>query len=112
MPVISVADRPPLSTFAVATQEHTAPAVGRLLAERKLVARRARIAQVSAALVLGFLLLLAVGGAVIYANSKPFREGLVANIGAASGATVELVQFRMNPRAANAGAVALARTMT
>ncbi len=69
--------------------------------------RRARIVQVSAALVLVFLAILAIGGAVIYANSRPFRDKLVRNVAAATGAGVELTQFRMNPRTANAGGLAL-----
>lgn len=69
--------------------------------------RRARIVQVSAALILVFLSALIIGGAIIYANSSPFREGLVRKIEQASGASVELQQFRMNPKTANAGHLAL-----
>lgn len=65
--------------------------------------RRSRIVQVSAALVLLFIAAFAVGAAVIYANSSPFRQGLERKIAAASGAEIELVQFRMNPKSANAG---------
>lgn len=64
--------------------------------------RRARIVQVSAALVLVFLAALTIGGAIIYANSGPFREDLVRKIALASGASIELEQFRMNPKTANA----------
>ncbi len=66
-------------------------------------ARRARIVQVSAALVLVFVAALAIGGALVYANSSPFRKGVVQKIEQASGAEVELQQFRMNPKTANAG---------
>lgn len=69
--------------------------------------RRARILQVSGALVLLFTAALAVGSAVIYANSSPFREKLLRDVGNASGAQVDLQQFRMNPRTANAGQLLL-----
>ncbi|RYD19719.1 MAG: hypothetical protein EOP88_17900 [Verrucomicrobiaceae bacterium] len=65
--------------------------------------RRSRIVQVSAALVLVFVAAFAVGAAVIYANSSPFRQGLEQKIIASSGADIELLQFRMNPKTANAG---------
>lgn len=69
--------------------------------------RRARMVQVSAALILIFLTALAVGGAVIFANSKPFRDGLIRMIGETTGATPDLRTFRMNPRTANAGSLTL-----
>ncbi len=64
--------------------------------------RRALILQVSGALILLFTAVLAIGSGIIYANSSPFREKLIRDIGAASGAKVDLKQFRMNPRTANA----------
>jgi len=69
--------------------------------------RRARIVQVSAALVLVFLAALTFGGAIIFANSSPFRDGLKTKIAQASGASVELEQFRMNPQTANANNLSL-----
>lgn len=63
---------------------------------------RARIVQVTAALILVFLVALVIGGAIIYANSSPFREGLARKIARATGASVKLEQFRMNPETANA----------
>lgn len=69
--------------------------------------RKARIVQVSAALVLVFAAALAVGAAVIYANSSPFRKGLERKIEQTSGAAVDLQVFRMNPKTANAGNLAL-----
>lgn len=69
--------------------------------------RRSRMVQVSAALILIFLAALAVGGAVVYANSKPFRDGLIRMIGESSGGTPALQTFRMNPRTANAGSLTL-----
>ncbi len=61
-----------------------------------------RIAQVSGFLILLFLTLLVVGVAFVYANSRPFRKQLVQNMEQASGATVGINQFRMNPKTANA----------
>ena len=69
--------------------------------------RRARIVQVSAALVLVFVAAFAIGGAIIYANSSPFRDGLIRKIEKTSGATTDLQQFRVNPQTANAGNLAL-----
>lgn len=69
--------------------------------------RRARIVQVTAALVLVFLAALVIGGAIIYANSKPFREELIRKIEQASGASTTLELFRMNPLTADAGNLSL-----
>jgi hypothetical protein len=63
--------------------------------------------QVSGALILLMLGLLAAGAAIVYANSASFRKGLVARISAASGADAELRQFRMNPASADANLVIL-----
>jgi hypothetical protein len=73
-------------------------------AKKKL---RARIVQVSGALILLFLTALTIGSAVVYANSRPFRTQLTKNIEQSSGATAELNQFRMNPKTANAAQVSL-----
>jgi hypothetical protein len=70
--------------------------------------RRSRIIQVSGAFIVLLILALTIGAAIIYANSSPFREKLLQNIAQASGATVDLQQFRMNPKTANAGQVVLA----
>lgn len=69
--------------------------------------RRVRIVQVTAAMILVFLAAMIVGGGIIYANSKPFREGLIRKIEQASGAVTALEQFRMNPKTANAGSLSL-----
>ena len=69
--------------------------------------RRMRVVQVSAALILVFLTALFIGGAIIYANSSPFREGLLRKIEQASGAEVEIQQFRMNPKTAHAAGLTL-----
>ncbi|MEX1049103.1 MAG: hypothetical protein WED15_06225 [Akkermansiaceae bacterium] len=63
--------------------------------------RKALIMQVAAALVLVLAAALTVGTAIVYANSRPFRENLIEKIAQSSGAAVELEQFRMNPKTAN-----------
>lgn len=69
--------------------------------------RRVRIVQVTAAMILVFLAAMIIGGAIIYANSKPFREDLIRKTEQSSGATVSLEQFRINPKTANAGSLSL-----
>jgi len=69
--------------------------------------RRARIIQVSASLILLLGAVLGCGIAIVYANSAPFRDGLVKKIMANTGAAVELNQFRMTPSRANAGQLIL-----
>jgi hypothetical protein len=68
---------------------------------------RVRIFQVSAVLVLLLATGLAVGAAIIYVNSSPFREKLIQGIQQDSGASAELIQFRMNPKTANAAQLSL-----
>jgi hypothetical protein len=75
--------------------------------EEKRIAMRARMIQVSGALILIMLGLLAAGGAIVYGNSAPFRKALLSKITSASGAAAELQQFRMNPASANANLVVL-----
>lgn len=75
--------------------------------DESLRSRRSRIFKVSATLILLFVAFLAFGGAVIYANSSPFREGLVRMISESTGATPDLQTFRMNPQTANAGSLSL-----
>lgn len=69
--------------------------------------RRARMIQVSAALILLLMAVFGAGVAIVFANSAPFREGLKRKIAMSSGAGVELDQFRMNPTNANATRLAL-----
>jgi len=69
--------------------------------------RRARVIQVSAALLLIFLAALAIGGGVVYSNSSAFREKLIKHISEASGASATLETFRMNPKTANSGNLTL-----
>jgi len=69
--------------------------------------QRARVVQMSIMLLVVFTLILGGGIAMVYVNSTSFRKGLVEKISESSGATAELRQFRMNPRTANAGQIAL-----
>lgn len=64
--------------------------------------RRARIIQISAALVLVIGALLAAGVGIIYANSSLFRDSLIQKIEHATGADAGIVEFRMNPKTGNA----------
>jgi hypothetical protein len=64
--------------------------------------RRVRIIQISSVLMLMFVTALAIGAAMVYANSLPFREAVVQSIIKATKANVELEQFRVNPKSANA----------
>ncbi len=75
--------------------------------EQRRSQHRARMLQVSGALVLVLLALFGSGVAIVFANSAPFREGLVRKIALCSGAGAELHQFRMNPTSANASALTL-----
>ncbi len=76
--------------------------------EQRVRSRRSRILQVSAAMILLIAAALAIGSAVIYANSPPFREGLVRKIYQSTGAAeVDLQMFRMNPKSANANTLTL-----
>ena len=69
--------------------------------------RRLRIFQIIAIVFLIFLVLLALGGGLVYANSSPFRTGLLRLIGQATGAGADLYQFRVNPKTANANVLTL-----
>ncbi len=75
--------------------------------EDNLRSQRSRIFQVTAALVIIFIATFIIGAAIIYANSSSFRNSLIQKIASASGAAVELEQFRMNPVTANAQKITL-----
>ncbi len=75
--------------------------------ERAVRDRRVRIVQVSAALLLVLVAALVIGAGIIFANSKPFREGLVTKIAQTSGATPDLEMFRMNPQTSNSESLIL-----
>lgn len=70
--------------------------------------RRIHFLQISALLLVIFGLLLVAGFLTIYVNTSPFRKQLVTKIQLATGADVDLQQFRMNPTGANAGGADLA----
>lgn len=65
--------------------------------------RRVRMIQLSGAILLLCAAGLAAGGAMVFANSAPFRHRLQTGITKASGAVADLREFRVNPRGANAG---------
>lgn len=65
--------------------------------------RRSRMIQISASLVLVLGAVFVCGIAIIYANSSPFREGLINKIAGRTGAKVDLSEFRMTPTRAMAG---------
>lgn len=65
--------------------------------------RRARMIQVSGALILILMAVFAAGSAIAYANSAPFREKVIRMIAISSGARVEMERFRVNPTRAVAG---------
>jgi hypothetical protein len=69
--------------------------------------RRSRMIQISGVLLLILMAAFAVGSAIVYANSAPFRKNVIRMIGTSSGARVELERFRVNPTRANAGQIIL-----
>lgn len=69
--------------------------------------QRVQILQVAGFVIVIFLLFLAGGIGIFYANSTGFRESLIAKAESASGAKVTLNQFRMNPATANAAKVTM-----
>lgn len=70
-------------------------------------APRASVTKIALGLGLFFIVALAIGIALVYANSTPFRTSLLRKIEQSSGAKVKLTQFRMNPKTANAGSLLL-----
>jgi hypothetical protein len=77
------------------------------MTESSTTGRRAKILQVSGALILLILAALAVATGVIFANSKPFRDGLLLKITQFTGATPDISSFRMNPKSAIASGLSL-----
>ncbi len=69
--------------------------------------QRVQILQITAFAILIAALGLAAGIGIVYANSTSFRDGLTAKLETASGAKVDLKQFRMNPATANSNRVEL-----
>ena len=69
--------------------------------------RRARMVQISGVLLLLILAAITAGSAIVYANSAPFREGLLRKIRECSGAAAEISAFRVTPTQANASRLQL-----
>ncbi len=72
------------------------------LSKKEAKNQRNQIIQIAGVAIALVVIGLAAGIAILYANSASFREGLVAKAGTATGAKVEMKQFRMNPATANA----------
>ncbi len=75
--------------------------------EHRKKMRRARMIQVTGAMLLLLMAGFAAGSAIIYANSQPFREKVSAMVAKSTGAEVTLQQFRVTPTRANAGNLTL-----
>lgn len=72
------------------------------LKEKAVKERRTRAVQIVALVLVMVTLLMTVGALFVYANSAPYRNGIIARITASTGAEVDLQQFRVNPAGANA----------
>ena len=72
------------------------------LTKKEAKNQRNQIIQIAGVAVALVLIGLAAGLGILYANSTPFRESLVEKLGTATGAKLEMKQFRMNPARANA----------
>ncbi|MDH4445514.1 MAG: hypothetical protein QE267_10360 [Akkermansiaceae bacterium] len=75
--------------------------------EQRIKTRRNRIIQLSAIMAIILVLILGGGIAMVYVNGTSFRKDLITKISTSTGASVDLRQFRMNPKTANAGQVSL-----
>ena len=75
--------------------------------EREKFERKRKFAQLLALMVVTLAITGLFAGGIIYSNSRPFRDGLIDKITAATGAEGELRQFRMNPTSANADLLTL-----
>lgn len=64
--------------------------------------RRVRMIRASIVILLFMILGLSFGAAIVFGNSPAFLKRVVASIAQVSGASVEMEQFRMNPKTANA----------
>lgn len=62
---------------------------------------RMRAIQISSAVILLILLALTFGGLIIYANSSPFRQGVIDKVSGITGAKTKFHLFRVNPTASN-----------
>jgi len=75
--------------------------------EREKMERKQKFVRMLALLVIATGVVGVFAGAIIYSNSRPYRQALIAKITSSTGAEVELIQFRMNPTGANANTLEL-----
>lgn len=75
--------------------------------EKKKRGNRLRMIQASIGLLVLFVAAFAVGAAIVYANSVPFRENASRMIAGRCGAELDLQQFRVSPTRAIAGRMSL-----
>jgi hypothetical protein len=69
--------------------------------------QKIRNIQIAAFVLVIFVISLALGGALVYSNSVPFRDSLTSKIGKNTGSTVKLERFRINPKTANFGKLSM-----
>jgi hypothetical protein len=69
--------------------------------------RRARVIQVTSALVLLLLTGLSIAAAYVYANTAPYRKSITTAIARGTGADVKFEEFRVSPASANAKSITL-----
>lgn len=69
--------------------------------------RRARVIQVTSALVLLLLTGLSIAAAYVYANTAPYRKSITTAIAHGTGADVKFEEFRVSPASANAKSITL-----
>jgi hypothetical protein len=71
--------------------------------------RKARYRTLQVSLVLGLIVLIALGagGLMIYANTSPYRDSLIAKVSAATGAEISIRELRVNPLGAIASEASL-----
>ncbi len=72
--------------------------------EQEQRAKRLRTIRLTVGLAGALAVAVAAAVLIVYANSSPYREGVIAKTTAATGAQVGLRQFRVSPVAANAAA--------
>ena len=70
--------------------------------EKAVRQRRMRVVQIVSVMVLLMVIAVAAVSIFVYANSAPYRKGIIAKVTSSTGANVELQQFRVNPVGANA----------
>ncbi len=66
---------------------------------------RLRALQVSSAVILLILLVITLGGLIVYANSAPYRQGVISKFNIATGAKTDFRQLQVSPTGSNAAQV-------